>query len=309
MTRFAWPLPGGPVHRLSAGPYELRVVPALGGRIVSFRHERRDLLRPTPDEVLDAPRVYGFAGFPLIPYSGPLFGPGFSFAGITHSLARNVPEEPSATHGEAWVGSFTVTAKAPDRLDLVYEHETREGTFPFRFRGGLSYELSEQGLRIGLSVTNRDHRLMPAGLGFHPYFPKPPGTILTFNAVALWPPDAPEAVDLGCGPLEPGLDFTAGQDVSSIVADRLYEGWDGRAALTAPDGWRTVITADGVLDKLQLYSAWDYAYVCVEPVSNSNDGFNRMAAGVPCHGVRIVEPGRTIGGTIGIACEKGSRAQ
>ena len=88
--------------------------------------------------------------------------------------------------------------------------------------------------------------------------------------------------------------------MSEIVIDRLYEGWDGRAELIADDGFLIVIEADGALDKLQIYSAWDYPYVCVEPVSNTNDGFNRMEADVPSHGVRVLEPNRSIEGTVRI---------
>jgi galactose mutarotase-like enzyme len=41
---------------------------------------------------------------------------------------------------------------------------------------------------------------------------------------------------------------------------------------TARGGWRP-----RALTWLQIYDAWDYPYLCVEPVSNANDGFNRMA--------------------------------
>ena len=51
---------------------------------------------------------------------------------------------------------------------------------------------------------------------------------------------------------------------------------------------------------MQIYDAWDYPYLCVEPVSNANDGFNRMAEGVPCHGVAVLEPGRSLTGRIRI---------
>jgi aldose 1-epimerase len=105
---------------------------------------------------------------------------------------------------------------------------------------------------------------------------------------------------LPCGPLEPGLDFRDGPDVSDIVIDRCYEGWDGRAAVIFPDGARAVVTAAGALTRLQIYDAWDYPYLCVEPVSNANDGFNRMARGVPCHGVAVLEPGRSLSGHIRI---------
>jgi aldose 1-epimerase len=298
--RFLQPCETGPLVSLEHGPYALTVAPAFGARMVSFRHAGRDVLRATPEAVLAEPAVYGFAGFPLMPYSGPLFGPGFTFAGVTYALARTVREEPTATHGESWIGPFQVVEQSKSALALAMTHEPGPGTFPFRFRGEVRYALADAGLSILLRVTSRDYRPMPAGLGIHPYFPKHPGTRLRFASLGVWPPDAPEAVALGCQPLTEGLDFGDGPDVSAMVIDRLYEGWDGRAELMADDGFRTVIEADGALDKLQIYSAWDYPYVCVEPVSNANDGFNRMAAGVPSHGVRVPEPNRSIEGMVRI---------
>jgi len=298
--RFRQPSETGPLVTLEHGPYALTVAPGFGARMVSFRHAGRDLLRPTPDSVLAKPVVYGFAGFPLMPYSGPLFGPGFCFAGVSYILDRTVREEPSATHGDSWIVPFGIRHRSSDILELEMTHEPGLGSFPFRYQGEIRYSLSEKGLAILLRVRSHDHRPMPAGLGIHPYFPKPPGTRLRFASVGVWPADAPEAVTLGCQPLSEGLDFGKGPDVSEMVVDRLYEGWDGRAELIAPDGFRTVIEADGVLDKMQIYSAWDYPYVCIEPVSNANDGFNRMAAGVPSHGIRVLDPGRAIEGTVRI---------
>lgn len=299
-SRFRQPKETGPLVTLEHGPYALTVAPGFGARLVSFRHAGRDLLRPTPESVLAKPIVYGFAGFPLMPYSGPLFGPGFAFGGVNYALDRTVAEEPTATHGDSWIVPFRILEKGKALLDLEMIHEPAPGTYPFRYRGQVRFSLSESGLSILLRVTSRDHRPMPAGIGIHPYFPKPPGTRLRFASVGVWPADAPEAVGLGCQPLIEGLDFGNGPDVSQMVVDRLYEGWDGRAEVIAPDGFRTVIEADGALDKMQVYSAWDYPYVCVEPVSNANDGFNRMAAGVPSHGVRVLDPGRSIEGTVRI---------
>jgi aldose 1-epimerase len=298
--RFPQPTETGPLATLQRDPYTLIVAPGFGARMVSFRYADRDVLRATPDAVLAKPEVYGFAGFPLMPYSGPLFGPGFVFAGATYALSRNVPEEPTATHGDAWVVPFEILHRSGDLLELAMTHEPAPGRFPFRFRGYVRYSLAKDGLSILLRVTSRDHRPMPAGLGIHPYFPKHPGTRLRFASVGVWPPDGPEAVSLGCQPLTEGLDFGDGPDVSRMIVDRLYEGWDGQAEIIAADGFRTVVEAGGVLDKLQIYSAWDYPYVCVEPVSNANDGFNRMAAGVPSHGIRVLEPNRSIEGTVRI---------
>lgn len=299
--RFRQPTETGALVTLQRDADELTVAPGFGARIVSFRQAGRDVLRPTPAEVLAEPVVYGFAGFPLMPYSGPLFGPGFSYEGKLHRLDRTVREEPSATHGDAWIAPFRIIEQSDTRLALEMDHEPEEGTFPFRFRAQVEFGLSEKGLTILLRLTSRDHRPMPGGIGIHPYFPRPAGTRLRFQSVGVWPADGPDVVCEGCGPLLEGLSFNDGPDVSDMVVDRLYEGWDGRAELIYADGFRTIVGADGVLDKMQVYSAWHYPYVCVEPVSNTNDGFNRMAAGVASHGIRILEPGRSIEGRVWIS--------
>lgn len=300
---FRQPVQSGELITLTNGDHTLVVAPGFGARLVSFRLGDRDILRPTPEHIIRQPKVYEFAGFPLMPYSGPLFGTGFAFQGATYALDPTVREEPTATHGDAWIAPFEIRQQTRHSLLLEYNHEPQPGTFPFRWRGIIAYDLSDKGLSITLTVTSRDHRVMPCGLGFHPYFPKQKGTRLRFDAVGVWPADAPEAVNEGCGPMIEGLSFCDGPDVSNMVVDRLYEGWDGKAELIYPDGFRTIVTADGALDKMQIYSAWHYPYVCVEPVSNANDGFNRMAAGVPSHGVRVLEPGRAMSGSIHIRSE------
>ena len=71
-------------------------------------------------------------------------------------------------------------------------------------------------------------------------------------------PTLPRRSAWAAGRLEAGLDFRAGEDVGPIVFDRCFEGWDGTATLTAPDGFATRIEADATFGKLQIYDAWDY---------------------------------------------------
>src|SRR5262252_7004680 len=127
MPRFLQPTETVPLVTLEHGPYTLTVAPGFGARMVSFRHDGRDLLRPTPDSVLAKPVLYGFAGFPLMPYSGPLFGPGFTFAGVSYVLDRNVREEPSATHGDSWIAPFRGLDRGVAALELEMTHEPEPG--------------------------------------------------------------------------------------------------------------------------------------------------------------------------------------
>jgi aldose 1-epimerase len=290
----------GQLVTLRSAQAELVVAPSCGARIVAFRAGRCDVLRPTTRKMLDSAFVYGFAAFPLMPYSGPIFGDGFRFRGEWHPLGRNVPTEPTTTHGEAWIRPWTIVAQSDAEIRLAMDYAPAASAFPFAWRGDITYRLEQASLTVDLKVTNRDHRPMPAGLGLHPYFPRPSGTKLTFDCAGIWPPDAPEAVGQGTGPLVPGLDFRQGQDVSDIVFDRCFEGWDGRAILSMPDGRSVTIEADETFGKLQIYDAWNYPYICVEPVTNTNDGFNRAAAGVAGHAVIVLEPGRSLAGRMSI---------
>lgn len=301
-TRFDLPATGR-LTTLRVGKTEVVIAPECGARIVSFRVNGRDVLRPTSQETIASGFPYGFAAFSLMPYSGPIFGDGFRFGGQWYPLARNIPMEPTATHGEAWIKPWRVEFESDSEITLAVDYTPSPDAFPFAWRGEIAFKVEAGRLAVTMTLTNRDHRPMPAGLGIHPYFPKAPGSTLTFDCTGVWPPDAPEAVALRCGPLEPGLDFRDGQDVGPIVFDRCFEGWNGVARLVHPDGFATTISADPVFGKLQIYDAWDYPYICIEPVTNTNDGFNRAALDVPGHSVAILDPGQRLRGTVTIAAE------
>src|SRR3954451_11231001 len=149
-ARFDVPRSAGPLVTLRRGEHEFVLAPACGARIVAFRSRGRDVLRPASAEALNNGSSYGFAGFPLMPYSGPIFAGGFEFAGAWHALARNVPQEPTPTHGEGWIRSWSIAEQAPERAVLGLDYTPTAGSFPFAWRGRLGFELDERGVSISL---------------------------------------------------------------------------------------------------------------------------------------------------------------
>jgi aldose 1-epimerase len=93
------------------------------------------------------------------------------------------------------------------------------------------------------------------------------------------------------GIVPPDWDHAGGLPVGRVTLDHCFGGWGGRARLTYPDrGYALDIVADPVFAHLVVYIPAGHDYLAVEPVSNMNDGLNRMAIEGD-HGVFVLEPG------------------
>ena len=75
---------------------------------------------------------------------------------------------------------------------------------------------------------------MPAGLGWHPYFPRTPETRLTARVGGLWLTDA-DVLPVECVVPPPDRDPTRGLVVDRIALDNAFVGWDGQAVVAWPE--------------------------------------------------------------------------
>ena len=57
---------------------------------------------------------------------------------------------------------------------------------PFDYRAELTYALTGNGLTMRLAVQHRGAVPIPYGLGFHPWLPRTPGTLLELPATEVW---------------------------------------------------------------------------------------------------------------------------
>lgn len=100
-------------------------------------------------------------------------------------------------------------------------------------------------------------------------------------------------------PVPPDWSFVEPRPATALVVDDSFPGWAGKAELSWPDrGLAVEITADPLFRFVQLFSTAGEDFLCVEPVSNANDGFGLMAAGVEGHGVEILTPGEQLAGAV-----------
>lgn len=254
--------------KLANGRWSVGIRPDLGGVLTYLRCDGRDVMRPATANSTD-PR--DFACFPLVPFCNRIGNARFSWGLREVQLERNFPPETHSIHGLGWQSEWTVLAQSQTDILLQHINPGSRG-WPWPYRAQMRIALTEAGCSLGLILTNHSDRPMPAGLGFHPYFPRGTDTTLRFCAKAL--------VETGEDQLPTGAllaadhfaDFASGAHLPADLVDHCHSGWSGEAQLGMGSA-DFVMDANG-LPHLHLYAPPGEDFFCLEPVSHAPDAIN-----------------------------------
>ena len=290
----------GNVITLRAERARAGVAPGIGGSLTHYHwidgSLRHDWLRPAASADLAARTADRLASFPLVPFSNRIRAGQFTFRGQAVELPLNQWPQPHAEHGHGWQGAWSVVERADDRLVLEYDHPP--GAWPFPYRARQEFQLTADELRLTLSIENRGPGTMPAGLGFHPYFPRTAGCRLSAQVDAMWATDA-EVMPTALTDADPRLGSAAGLPIAGAVLDNAFPGWRRQATIYWPErGARLVLDASPPLGFLVVYSPPAEDFFCVEPVSHCTDAFNLAAQGRADTGMLTLDPGAGVAATV-----------
>lgn len=280
---------------LGDGVVEVVVRPALGAGLGRFdyvgRGRRDPLFRPEPDDGTTEP--FALASNVLVPWSNRISGGGFSFEGVRHELAANLPPEPYPIHGNGFAEAWQVVDRTADAATLQLESA---GPGPYRYLGTLRYAVAGGALTMTLAAENRSAISLPFGLGFHPWLVRTPGMTLEAPAKRVWREDE-RHMPVGDAPVRiPGYwDFGRPSRLPEKFINNAFTGWDGKARVVWPElGLQLAITAEPLLNTYILYSpSADADFVCFEPVSHPVDAFS-LPGGPAANGLVILQPGERI---------------
>jgi len=271
--------------RLAAGDWEAALLPRQGAAFAALRHAGSDLIVPVPPA---ADPLGGFWGaFWMIPWANRLDGGRLPFGGQTHLLPVNHPQDDTAIHGLArdlpWRVEQATTGSA------VLEQTLADAGIPFRYAARVEVALARQGMTLSVAVTNIADEPFPFGLGWHPFFVRPPGVRVAFRAATEF------GRDMRTLPEEPretgGID--GGED-AFLGLDTHFAGWDGRAEIALPDGPLIRLAAEGAwAANLQVFAPRFAAVLCIEPQSHVPDAPNRPAL-APHGPLTVLAPGTTL---------------
>lgn len=274
----------------------LGIEPAVGGSVVGWE-ARVDgawtaLLRPSPKPLA---RSSDASSFTLAPYSNRVRDGVFGFEGVTYRLQH--PEK-HAIHGDVRDRPWRVVTASREEARLeLRSADFADFNFPFPIVCSARFALEGADLTMSLRVENAGSERMPAGCGFHPYFRRSLGAAetpeLEMRVAGVYPGTTPlpEGAPV---PLAPGQDFSCRSPLPEGL-DHCFAGWDGRARIRWPaSGVAVEVAAAPPLSHLVLYTPPGEPFFALEPVTNANDGFNLLTAGVPGTGVLILAPGEAL---------------
>ncbi|WP_058913222.1 aldose 1-epimerase [Entomohabitans teleogrylli] len=221
--------------------------------------------------------------FPLVPFANRVSGNRFTFAGREYQLAANTDWDSHYLHGDGWLAAWRCVAH--DDRQLTLTSCQRSGVYHYdavqRFR------LGDDALEVTLEVTNRGAETLPFGLGWHPYFPLTPQTLLQAPANGYWL----EREQWLAGDFQPqlptGLDFNQPAGLPRRWVNNGIAGWDGAARIIWPEArcalqvrteppapYYFIFVSDPQFDP-----GYAFDFFCIEPMSHAPDDHHRPGAG------------------------------
>ncbi len=294
-------------HTLQNDRLKLEVSPQFGAGILGFSTLRDSgqwlpLMRPTLLEHIQNGKTGNFSSYILMPYSNRIRGAHFTFDGQDYPLRPN-NREGTARHGDVFSRPWTTILQ--DAKAASYRIDSRDFddfNFPFPFVGTVTYRLEGLSLILQLELQNVGHTAMPAGMGIHPYFNRylasAQEATLEFGASSYYQVPLDLMPTGGPIPIPAELDFSSARPAGTQKLDTVFAGWNGAARLS----WESLnlaleLAADPIFSHFVAYTHYDGS-LALEPVTHATDGFNLMAQGVKHTGVRVLEPGESMDGTI-----------
>jgi aldose 1-epimerase len=234
--------------------------------------------------------------FPMVPFANRIDGGRFSFGGDVIEVPVNRPETDVAIHGFSNAAPWHVAEETAGRLVILQRHSDPRS--PYCYDAAQAFEITEGGVLIDLAVTNRADRVLPYGIGHHPWLERDGETVVIFNASGSFSADD-RRLPIGPVALSEVADFREGLNVGHLpLMDACFAGWDGEALVEWRErGVRLRMAAEGALRILHVYVPDDQPYFCLEPVSHIPNVHNRRDLAA-FGDTAALEPGQTLAGRV-----------
>ena len=275
---------------LTGDKFVTRIDPADGGRIVSLVVAGVERILPKARARAREPALY-WGCYPMVPWPGRLANGRIATQDGEVRLEPNLP--PSAIHGLGFDKSWAIVERSATAVTM--RCELRGLGWPFGGRAMQTLRAGDNSLDLELEVGEYT-MAGPAGLGWHPWFTRPPTADLEVRV------DASEVLVLDADGVPTGEvrrvtpyeDLRSGPPLGDRRLDHVYVRSKGPAVVRWPD-LELRIEYDESLQTVVVHTPAEG--VCVEPQTMWPNAPVLAAAGVRETGLRTLEPGERLRAT------------
>lgn len=293
--------PSGEQYVIGAGDYRA-VVTECGAGLRLLEYDGRPLVAGFPEEQ----QASSGRGQLLLPWPNRIADGRYRFGGREHQLPLTEVARGHASHGLTRWASWRPLQQSATAVTLGYRLMAQPG-YPWTLDLSVRYAVSEDGLLVTVTATNRAASAAPFAAGAHPYLRVGPGPVdgwrLTVPARTALATDDRKIPTGRVDVAGHDLDFRDGREIGDTVVDTAYTDLDrdsdGRAsvALQGPDGG-VELWMDAAHRWVQLYTGDDLTpprtALAVEPMTAPPDAFNSG------EDLLVLDPGATTTLTWGI---------
>lgn len=300
------------IHELKSDHWHIGVLPGTGASLAygKLNHDGGwyDFLRPTHESNLE--QVNDAASYPLIPWSNRIRDAVFTYGYDQFRLQPSWPDG-TAIHGAARHYSWDTVSSDEAHIRLAYDSREYSGVnWPFDFTSEILYRVEGDAFTVTTQITNVDARTMPVGFGHHPFYQKnltsaDDRASIQIPFARAFTPESDGVLPL-YQPAEPVTQRTnfldlrrLPDDSENIFIDDCYTGRlpDQPVRFVYPSGVEVHLESDPIFQSLVFYCPVGQDIFAIEPVTNSNDGFNMLARAIPDNHVIELQSGDTVVGS------------
>lgn len=262
-----------PTVRLQSGCYAAVISPSAGGRLLSLNYtdakQAIDCIVPWQASDTFGAHDWPKAGaFVMLPFTNRLAPAQFSWQDQTITLHNGSPKG-QGLHGLGHRRPWQLKVIRPESAELELLHSTQDAEWPWTFEASLKYQLSEDGLRLELTVCNTSSKVMPLSLGWHPFIP--PSTLDPEDSMNYFV-HAQRQHDIGLDGL--GLPKVSSEQLplqrfalpNKKAGTTAFEHYSGYLEIPLNANWHLVMTSQHA-SHLLVHAPLGLPHLCVEPIS------------------------------------------
>lgn len=228
-----------------------------------------------------------YASSILFPFANRIKDGSYTFNGEEFQLEINQKEENNALHGLVYSKTFKIlnedVSDTEASIKLEYNEVNESKGFPYNYTIQLQYILTEDSLKLTVSVKNTDSKSFPFTLGWHPYFIS---KNLYKSSLKF---DSNRKIILGERMITTGVEDYKNGDSFEIKDKQLDDCFilnNNKVQFLTPD-YDLEMNASSNETFLQMYTPPRANTIAIESTTGVSDSFNNKI------GLQVLEPGKT----------------